>query len=213
MRAIWLACLLLFVAGTSPHYARAQADELAQLALNIEKLAELKKILQSMYDGYRIISEGYNKVKDITSGNYKLHELFLDGLYLVSPAVRKYARVADILSYQLTMVREYKAALKQFRSSGAFDADYLAYLATVYKRLMDDTLFQLDELTMILTAQQLRMSDDERLAAIDRIYNNMEQKLLFLRSFNTQQKLVAIAGMKEKTELSTLRSLHGIDKQ
>ncbi|PWV47134.1 hypothetical protein [Chitinophaga sp. S165] len=212
MKKIVFASWLLLMAALLPARSAAQAEELAQLALNIEKLAELKKILQTMYDGYNLISQGYNKVKDITSGNYQLHQLFLDGLYLVNPSIRKYTRVADIIGYQVAIVKEYKAALRVFSGSGVFETDYLDYLSKVYKRLLDDTAEQLDQLTLVLTANKLRMSDDERLATIDRIYTNMEQKLLFLRSFNQQQKQVAIAGLKEKTELSTLRQLHGIDK-
>ena len=206
--------LLLIVTVMSiciaPIRAGAQAQEIAQLLLNIEKLNQLRQILQQLYDGYQIISEGYNKVKDVTSGNYKLHEVFLDGLYLVNPSVKKYYRVADIISYQGAIVKEYKTAYKNFSSSGVFSSNQLDYLAEVYQRLLNESLDNLKELAMILTAGELRMSDDQRLAGIDRVYEDVQQKLLFLRSFNRQHAMIAVEKIREKTELQTIRSLHGL---
>ena len=56
----------------------AQSTEIQQLLLNVEKLAQLKKILSNMKKGYEIVSNGYNTIKDISKGNFNLHEAFLD---------------------------------------------------------------------------------------------------------------------------------------
>lgn len=188
----------------------AQEHEAAVLLLNLQKLNQLREILDRMYDGYRVVSEGYGKVKQVTSGNFRLHDLFLDGLMQVSPAVRRYRRVADIISGQLRLVSEYRSAYARFSRSGRFSEQQLAYLAGVYSRLFNDSLESLDELLLIITARQLRMSDDERLMAINRIYDDVSGKLTFLRAFNTQQNLVAIGKTSEESEIKTLKRLHGI---
>src|SRR4051812_45387362 len=79
----------------------AQAAEAQQLLLNMEKLTQFKKILQNMYDGYKILHAGYTTIKDISEGNFSLHKNFLDALMEVSPVVKKYSRIADIINYQL----------------------------------------------------------------------------------------------------------------
>ena len=38
--------------------------------------------------------------KIFLQGNFNLHKAFLDGLMMVSPAVKKYKRVADIITLQ-----------------------------------------------------------------------------------------------------------------
>ncbi len=73
----------------------AQSTEVQQLLLNIEKLSQLKKILSNMKKGYEIVSNGYNTIKDISKGNFNLHQDFLDGLLQISPTVRKYKRIAE----------------------------------------------------------------------------------------------------------------------
>ena len=93
----------------------SQADEIQQLLLNLEKLTQFKKILQNMYDGYEILHEGYTAIKDISEGNFNLHKNFLDALLEVSPSVKRYKRISDIINYQLRIVREYKSAYNNFK--------------------------------------------------------------------------------------------------
>lgn len=189
--------------------ASAQAAELEQLALNIEKLAQLKSILTDMKKGYEIISKGYGTVKDLTQGNFNLHEAFLDGLLAVNPEIRKYRKVPDIIRYQASILSEYRSAFNQFSSGGRFSQKEIDYLSKVYGNLLDRSLENLDELTMVLTASKLRMSDDERLEAIDRLYDDMQEKLSFLRGFNRKASLLDQQRQRKMQELETLKRLYG----
>jgi len=74
-----LAVLLLTLCV---HPARPQtiAQLLEQLSLDVQKLSELKTILQDMYTDYAIVNKGYTDIKNIAEGNFKLHQLYLDGL-------------------------------------------------------------------------------------------------------------------------------------
>lgn len=205
--------VIVFIVFMSMLPARllAQEQEIAQLLLNVEKLSQLKQILQRMYDGYKIITEGYNKVKEITSGNFQLHEAFLDGLYLVNPEIKKYRRVADIIQYQVNLVKEYKAAYISFINSDVFNAQQLRYISSVYQNLFEKSVQDLDKLIMIITARQMRMSDDERLRAIDGIFEEMKRKLVFLRSFNGQNAVLAMQLIKDRFEIQSIREMHGLN--
>jgi hypothetical protein len=193
---------LLFPAKSS-----AQAQELQQLALNIEKLAQFRAILRDMKKGYEILNGGYNMVKDISEGNFKLHETFLDALLQVSPTVRNYKRVGDIISSQLALVKEYKAAKDSFHNSGLYNESELAYLDNVYENLFKQSLRNLDELAGILTANTMRMSDNERLEAIDRIYDDMQDKLMFLRDFNNDATVLGVQRAREQHDIKAIRIL------
>lgn len=186
--------------------ARAQSHEVQQLLLNVEKLRQLKNILEDMKQGYRIVSRGYNAIRDITQGNFSLHEVFLDGLMLVSPEVRKYHRVSGIIRRQKAILSEYRAAFQRFQSSGRFSAEELRYLASVYEHLFRESLRGLDELLMVITSSTLRMTDGERLAAIDRIFSGVEEKLVFLRQFNREVAILAGVRRAEQRELDRLRT-------
>jgi len=191
--------------------ASAQADEIAQLVLNIEKLAQFKQILSDMKKGYGILEGGYNTVKNISEGNFNLHKNFLDGLLEVSPAVRNYRRVKDITNCQLLLVKEYRNAYARFRKDNNFNADEITYLGQVYDNLFQQSLRNLDELLAVVTAGKTRMSDDERLQAIDRIYADMQDKLMFLRHFNNNTTVLAVQRAKERSDVQTMRKIYGIN--
>lgn len=198
----------LILLHLAPSKAVAQEQEIQQLILNIEKLAEFKKILQNLYEGYQVLETGYNKVKDITSGNFELHELFLDGLYLVSPQVKQYHKVAGIIDYQKRLVSGYKNAFQLFKKSQVFSDGELDYLGRVYGGLLEQSLQGLEALLLVLTPSSYRMSDQERLSRIDRLFEEMQRKWEFLRSFNQSNQLLALQRIKEKQELDWLQQMH-----
>lgn len=207
MKKTLLTTFLIAVALTR---LAAQSQEAQQLALNIEKLAQFKRILTGMKKGYQILTTGYGAIKNLSEGNFNLHKTFLDGLMNVSPAVRKYKRIADITAGQLRLIKEYKAAFSRFKQDKNLNASELDYLSKVYSNLFNKGVEDLEELTMILTDGKLRMSDDERLEAIDRIGDNMQDKLTFLRQFNNSLAVLAVQRAREKKDIATLKKLYGI---
>ncbi|MBN9484597.1 hypothetical protein DC498_17185 [Terrimonas sp.] len=211
MKKLIIMISLSFLGILPAFRASAQADEIAQLILNIEKLAQFKQILSDMKKGYEILSGGYNTIKNISEGNFSLHKAFLDGLMEVSPAVRNYRRVADITNYQIILVKEYRKAYDRFRQDNNFNADELAYLGRVYDNLFKESLRNLDELLTVITAGKARMSDDERLQAIDRIYADMQDKLMFLRHFNNNTTILAVQRAKERNDAQTIRKIYGLN--
>lgn len=198
--------MLVICSGIGRSYAQSQ--EAQQLLLNVEKLSQLKNILSDMKRGYEVVSRGYNTVKDIAEGNFSLHEVFLDAMMLVSPEVRKYHRIVDIINAQSDLVSEYKAAFKRFSAGGNFSIAELEYLAKVYGQLFNQSIDNLDQLAMVITAGKLRMSDDERLRVIDHVFAQVQDKLLFLRSFDQQTGILNAQREKEKMEVSAAKRLY-----
>lgn len=190
-----------------PVKSMGQSAEIQQLILNIEKLSQFKKILSDMKKGYELLSGGYKTVKDMTEGNFSLHKTFLDALMQVSPAVKNYKRVAEIVEYQISIVKESRNGMNRFIKSGNFSGQEINYFEKVYGNLLNQSLRNLDELTMVITADKLRMSDDERLKAVDDIYEQMQDKLLFLRNFNTTSNVLALKRSKEKNDVYASRGL------
>jgi len=206
-RVRWILCFVLIVSLFKHVCLQAQGQEIEQLLLNVEKLAQLKQILQNMYKGYEILHKGYTSIKDISQGNFNIHQTFLDGLLAVSPTVQKYKRVADIIDYQIRIVKEYKSAYNRFKQDKNFTPGEIEYIGKVYGNLSDLCLKNLDDLLMIITAGKLRMSDDERISAIDRIFNEIQDEWGFLKHFNNTAKLLSLARTKEQQDIDVSRKL------
>ncbi len=201
--------IILFLSVSTVN-ASAQAEELQQLALNIEKLAQFKQILSDLKKAYEILYGGYTTIKNISEGNFSLHQTFLDSLLKVSPAVQKYKKVADIISLQLQLVKEYKAAFSRFKNNNWFRPEEIDYISKVYSNLFKKSLQHLDDLATVLTANQLRMSDDERLNRIDQIFTGMQDKMVFLRHFNSNTSILGIQRSKEKSDVDIMQKLYDV---
>lgn len=206
-----IVSLVIIIFTINAQRSYAQAQELQQLLLNIEKLTQLKGILSDMKTGYQIYQQGYSSISQLSKGNFNLHSVYLNGLLSITPAVRNYGRVPEIISQQASLINEYKSAYNRFKGSGAFSAGELNYMGSVYSQLISQSLQNLDELTNVLTAGKLRMSDEERIKAINRIYLSSTDKLQFLRYFNRQGTLLNIQRSKDIGNSRTLKLLYGIN--
>ncbi len=206
-----IVTLIVVVLTIGSGKVKAQSDEVVQLLLNVEKLAQFKQILSDMKKGYEVLNTGYNTVKDLSQGNFSIHKTFMDGLMEASPTVKKYYKVGKIIEYQIALVREYRQAYNRFKGVNLLNSNELKYLGSVYSNLLNHSLCNLEELTNVVTAGKLQMSDDERLNAIDGIYDEMEDKLSFLRSFNSNTSLLTLQRKKEKLEVERIRKLYNLN--
>jgi hypothetical protein len=206
-RGLGLVLLLLTATTTTTKAQASTAQDLQQLIMDIEKLTQFKAILSDMKMGYTILTQGYGEVKDISEGNFNLHSAFLNSLEMISPTVRKYGRIADIIANQASIVSEYKAAWKMANSSGRFNASELLYMNGVFVSLLNQSLDNLTNLANVLTAGTLRMSDAERLQAIDHIYSDTQNKLVFVRDFNNSVEVLELQREKELNDVNTLQRL------
>jgi len=202
-------CVLILCVCLMSKFALPQSEEAQQLLLNVEKLAQFKMILKNMKQAYQILHKRYTTIKNISEGNFSLHKTFLDGLLQVSPVVKKYKRIADIINYQLRIVKEYKGAFNQFKTDKSFTVEEIEYLGKVYTNLFDQSVKNLDELAMVITAGKLRMSDDERLQAIDRIYVSIEDQFTFLKEFNNNTALLSLQRKSEQAEIRMSKRISG----
>lgn len=205
IKIIFSGVLFFLMSTTTVH---AQDQEIEQLILDVQKLSQFRQILSDMKTAYTVIMQGYTTVRDISQGDFNLHKAFLDGLMAVSPVVRNYKKTADIISMQLSIVTEYKSAYNRFKSVNLFNPDEIVYIGRVYNNLLDETLKNLNDLTTVVTANQLRMSDAERLAAIDKLYDDTSDKLAFLRSFNNNTSILAVQRQKELNDVKTVQQYY-----
>lgn len=200
--AVVMVCLLL----NTPRL-KAQSNELVQLILNVEKLNQLKAILQRMKDGYEMLKSGYQAVQDIGKGQFSLHKVFLDKLMEVSPLVRNYSKVVQIISNQATIVKEYKTAFNACKNMNVFSLSDIEYMEQVYTGLTGRAALSLDELIMVITAGQVRMTDAERMQFIDEIHTEVVDQLSFLRYFNKKALILGSQKQKGLEETTLIQNL------
>jgi hypothetical protein len=210
----WLSVYKCLVFGLVllPVVAHGQslADDIQQLTLDYEKLKQEKRILTDMYKGYELVREGYEQIKGISEGNFHLHQGFLNALLAVSPTVRNYYKVSQIINNEVQLVREYQSARNWMAGPGGYSTGSLLYYDNLYAGLLSASLSNLDELAMLMTDGNLRMSDEERLAAVDRIDGEMSGRLAFLSAYNQLNAVEAGQRGVQWNDVQALMGVYGI---
>lgn len=201
--------LLMGMAAVTP--GKAQAFDVEQLILDVQKLTVLKQILTDLKTGYQVLDAGYTAVRDIAKGSFSLHEAFLDGLLAVNPAVRNYQRVKDIISLEAGMLSRYQSAWAQFQRDGRLQPAEIALLAQVYSNLFKQSVQGLSDLVMVLTPGALRASDAERMRQIDGIYTGMLEQAAFLDRVNNTTALLAMQRGSEQNDMKVVGGLYGVE--
>lgn len=190
---------------------RAQSFEVQQLVLDIQKLSQEKQLLNDLYNGYVILEKGYGAIRDISKGSFDLHKAFLDGLLAVSPAVKKYKRIADIVDLQVKMIGAYAASWGRVRSEGRFSAGEVELIGGWYSGLLGGAAQALNSLTVVLTDGQLRADDGERMRQIDELYSGMRSRWTVLQAFNDQVGWLSAQRVAAARENKGLRKLFGLN--
>lgn len=211
MKILFLLFISIGVVAASYTRTFSQEQEIQQLLLNVEKLIQLKEILADMKQGYELLSEGYHTVQALTQGDFTLHDVFLKKLLDVNPAVRNYYKIGRIVMMQKEVLQHFRSGYAAFESSGQFSPDEIRHFRGTGEHLVRKSTEHIAALTSILTAETFRMSDAERLNAIDHLYDELSAALQFIRGYNNSSALLALQRFKEGKDIERLKSIHGID--
>jgi hypothetical protein len=200
----WL--ILLFV----PLQGSGQSQEVQQLMLNIQKLAQMKATYKAMVNGYRTLEAGYNNLNGYAKGSFNLHKEYLDRLLMISPTVQQYPKVDAIVQRQKSLVKEYRDSYRQLQVCGMLSVEELVKLRGVLSEIIIGSESSIDELIDVLTPGKLRMNDEERISVINRIDGEVSGYLERLRAAVAQYSRLSDARAKRKKEAEGIKALYGI---
>jgi hypothetical protein len=216
MKKIILSLLLFVLAGSSLQaqtFTEWFQQKKTQKKYLIQQIAALQVYIGYAKKGYNIAKEGLTTIGGFTRGEFNLHTDYFNSLKSVNPEIKRYARIADIIALQVKIVQNYSRTYRKLNSSDAFSNDELAYIGSVFSRLLDDCAKTLDELIAITTNGKLQMKDGERVNRIDMLYLDMQDKFTFTQSFSNDAVSLAASRVKEKIDVQTSSVLHGIKNE
>ena len=172
----------------------------------IQQIAALKVYLGYLKDGYDIAKKGLNIVGDIKDRNFKDHSTYFESLKLVNASVRNSAKVSLIVAYQNQIVNEFRKLRRN--SDNQLTPEEMRYIEDVYDNLISEYELSLAVLTQVISDRTLEMKDDERLAAIDAVYEDMKDKYAFTKSFMNSTSMLIMQRAKEQFEIEGASKLN-----
>jgi hypothetical protein len=200
--------LFLLLAGFLNGNIYAQAKQ-AQVLL--KQIAALQMYIGYAQKGYSIAKKGLNTVSDFKRGELNLHTDYFNSLKTVNPKIKKYVKVAEIVSLQVKIIKSYGSFYRQVQQDDLFHGNEVEYIKRVFDRLIENCDSILEELITVITDNQLEMKDDERMSRIDVLYKNMMDNNTFCESFANQTRLLSLSRAKDSKDVKISRVLHGFN--
>lgn len=176
----------------------------------LQQIAALQVYLGYAKKGYNIVTGGINTIRNIKNGDFNLHRDFFNRLKNVNPSIRRYAKVADIIAYQIKIIKQTKLTIQQVKETKQFSEAELDYCKQVFDNLLDECIKTVEELILVTTSGELQMKDDERLKRIDGLYADVQDKYSFACSFSEDMGLLAVQRLGEQIEINRSKLINGI---
>ena len=176
----------------------------------LQQIAALQVYLGYAKKGYTIVTSGVNTIRNIKNGDLNLHRDFFNRLKNVNPSILKYAKVADIIAYQVKIIKQTKITIQQIRETKQFTEAELGHCKQVFDNLLDECIKTVEELILVTTSGKLEMKDDERLKRIDGLYADIQDKYSFACSFSEDMGLLAVQRLGEQMEINRSKLINGL---
>ena len=176
----------------------------------IQQIEALHVYLEYLKKGYQIVHNGLNTVENIKNGNFNLDRDFFSSLKNVNPSIRNMAKVADIIAFQVYIGRELGRVYNFCATNKHFTPEEIRYISKVHTNMLLLTDASVSELLTIIQSGKTQMTDDERIHRIDKIYNEMNDKCVFVRAFGNDTQIIGMERAKEERETELLRCNYGI---
>lgn len=205
-----ILAFILLISTTSTAFSQTWGEIFKQKQTQkkylLEQVAALKVYAEYLKKGYDIASNGLRTVKDLSKGEFNLHQAFYSSLKTVSPAIRNNTKIIEIISFQLEITK----AFNGIRYNEYLSATNEDYIKSVRDNVMNECASDLEELLLVITSGKIEMTDDERIKRLEKIYESMQDKSAFTQSYCNEVKLLIQQRSNEKQSINQLNKSYGI---
>jgi hypothetical protein len=152
-----------------------------------------------------------NDITDWVQKQKDLYSEYYQELVQVKNVISTYERVKDIISKQERIVEEYKASYDLIKKDSHFNSQELNYIYGVYSGILDQSVKNLQQLTVVVTSFLSQMSDGDRMKLIDGVGSEVDRNYSDLNSFTQSNILISLQRARSQTDAEEIKSLYGIE--
>jgi DNA repair ATPase RecN len=150
---------------------------------------------------------------DITSWVQQQKDLFskyYQELLQVKNALATYDKVVSMIDKQAQLVKDYQTAYAAMQKDSHFSAKEISYIGSVYSGILNQSVENLKQLDMVITALVTQMSDGSRLRIIDGAGSRIDQNYSDLHQFTQQNILLSMQRATNANDLQEVELLYGL---
>jgi hypothetical protein len=209
---------ILFFFLTSRLCFRAQAQFLGgffsqqsqQRKLMAEQIAQYEIYLGALKTAYHVSETGLNTAYDLKNGTFTLHSDYISSLSQVNPVIQNNPQGKAIADLNNQTLKLFSDEINWQQQQKLLTTTELAYLQKVADNLTTKCKLDMDELLQVLTPGKLQLTDAQRLARLDKLYDSMKDKYAFAGSFTSKCRKLALSRKQQTQDKGQLKKLYGI---
>jgi hypothetical protein len=181
-----------------------------QIEYLVNQIGALEVYAGSLEKGYDIAHSGLTAIHNIKKGDFSLHTEYFNSLSQVSPQIKAYWKIADIIQTEILIVRACTSEGMLLKGARLFTDEEIRYVTSVLTGVLDGCGDLTSQLIDLVTDGKLQMKDDERLSRIDEVHAAIKDREKFVLSFSEGTKMLALQRAKEENDVKVLHRLYGV---
>lgn len=152
------------------------------------------------------------EISQWTDKQRALYDDYFKELWRVKNAIATYRRVRSIVEKQLQLVEEYKRAWAMLQRDPHFSPQELERILGIYSAIFEESLKNIDQLTLVASSFATQMSDGQRLELIAQADKSIDKNLGELRRFSDRNFRLSLSRSSNALQAESLRKLYGIQR-
>lgn len=151
-----------------------------------------------------------DEIADWTEKQKEQYRKYYEELAKVKALIVYYQRITEITKKQSRLVGEYRRAWGLFQQDENFSVDELEYMAAVYAGILEESVKNIDLISLIIKSFATQMADAKRLEIINQAADQVEKNYDDLKLFNQQNMLLSLQRAKTEHDVQAVKKLYGL---
>jgi len=151
-----------------------------------------------------------DQITDWVEKQRDIYKDYFDELWKVKNVLSYYHRIKDISQQQVALVKEYHKAWNGVQQDDHFTPDEVNYIGMVYTGIIDASLKNLDQISLVINSFTTQMSDVKRMGIINRAADAVQKNLNDLQYFNQQNIQLSLQRSKDENDIAVVKKMYGL---
>ncbi|WP_181955289.1 conjugal transfer protein TraI [Filimonas effusa] len=224
MKKLMIVMVIVFGCITIPtQRANAQLAIAEIIKAGVKKVIKAVDLKVQRLQNETIWLQNAQKAVENTMSQLKLGEIsewvdrqrnlyadYFQELYKVKVIITYYHRIREIMDLQIKIVQEYNRAWNLIKQDSHFTTDEITYMEKVYSGILDASVKNIEQLSLVVNSFTTQMSDAKRLEMINNAANEVETNYNDLRQFNTDNALLSLRRARDLQDAYSIKNLYGL---
>ncbi len=152
-----------------------------------------------------------NEIAEWTERQRQLYKKYYDELWKVRNTIAAYKRIKQILERQEQIIEEYRFTWRMINQDKHFSREEIDYMYRVYTGILNESVYNLDQILLVINSFKTQMTDAKRLEIINKAGDQIEQNYADLKQFNNQNIQLSMNRAKDEHEVLVVKKLYGLE--